>query len=175
MFTTSEKPLLPLLPKIEELFGIPRIDPETGLEEEVVTLWSHELRGFRTEDVRKANHLDGQSDLANWVTSPLDVVYKKQIVGIQTEHQRIDIWDVRERDETPSYYDGLELGLEPDDPRWLSNEHTSPTRLFFLNGALQVKMRERAIQFFGSFVQLMRIIFHFLFCIGHQQKRERIP
>ena len=152
MFTTSEKPLLPLLPKIEELFGIPRIDPETGLEEKCVTLWSHELRGFRTEDDRKANHLDGQSDLANWVTSPLEVVYKKEIVGMQTEHQRIDIWDIIERDETPSYYDGIELGLEPDDPRWLSNDHASPTRLFFLNGALQVKNRERAIHCFTSFV-----------------------
>jgi hypothetical protein len=141
LFTTSDKPLLPLLPKIEELFGVPRVDPRTGSEEKVVTLWSHELRGFRTEDDRMAHHLDGQSDLANWVTSPLEVVYKKQIVGVQTEHQRIDIWDARERDETPSYDDGKELGMKPDDPRWLSNEHASPTRLFFLDGALQVRKR----------------------------------
>jgi hypothetical protein len=143
LFTTSEKPLLPLLPKIEELFGVPRINTTTGLAMEPVTIWSHELRGFRTEDDRKAHHLDGQSDLSNWVTSPLEVVYKKQIVGIQTQHQRIDIWDAKERDETPSYYDGTRLGLAPDDPRWLSNEHTSPSRLFFLNGALQVRRRKR--------------------------------
>jgi S-adenosylmethionine decarboxylase proenzyme len=141
LFTTSEKPLLPLLPKIEELFGVPRINTTTGLAMEPVTIWSHELRGFRTEDDRKAHHLDGQSDLSNWVTSPLEVVYKKQIVGMQTQHQRIDIWDVKERDETPTYDDGKRLGLTPDDPSWLSNEHTSPTRLFFLNGALQVRRR----------------------------------
>lgn len=143
LFTTSEKPLLPLLPKIEELFGIPRINTTTGQAMEAVTIWSHELRGFRTEDDRKAHHLDGQSDLSNWVTSPLEVVYKKQIVGMQTQHQRIDIWDAKERDETPSYDDGKRLGLTPDDPRWLSNEHTSPTRLFFINGALQVRRRRR--------------------------------
>lgn len=139
LFTTSEKPLLPLLPKIEELFGIPRINTTTGQLLVPVTIWSHELRGFRTEDDRRAHHLDGQSDLSNWVTSPLEVVYKKQIVGMQTQHQRIDIWDAKERDETPSYDDGKRLGLRPDDPRWLSNEHASPTRLFFINGALQVR------------------------------------
>lgn len=139
LFTTSEKPLLPLLPTIEKLFGIPRINPETGEKETPVTLWSHELRGFRTEDARKAHYLDGQSDLANMVTSPLEVVYKKQIVSMQTEYRRIDIWDTIERDDTPSYEDGKRLGLKPGDPRWLSNEYVSPTRLFFLDGALQVR------------------------------------
>lgn len=138
LFTTSEKPLLPLLPTIEALFGIPRINAETGETETPVTLWSHELRGFRTEDARKAHYLDGQSDLANLVTSPLEVVYKKQIVTVQTEYRRIDIWDTIERDDTPTYEDGKRLGLKPGDPRWLSNEYASPTRLFFLDGALQV-------------------------------------
>mmetsp|Transcript_13597 Transcript_13597/g.29438 ORF Transcript_13597/g.29438 Transcript_13597/m.29438 type:complete len:882 (+) Transcript_13597:168-2813(+) len=137
LFTTSEKPLLPVLPKIEELFGVPRINEETGEKEKIVTLWSHELRGFRTEDARKAHYLDGESDLANWVTSPLEVVYKKQIVTMQTEHQRIDIWDTLERDDTPSYEDGLRLGLKAGDPRWLSNEHATPSRMLFLDGALQ--------------------------------------
>eukprot|EP00581_Thalassiosira_minuscula_P007940 CAMPEP_0183712238 /NCGR_PEP_ID=MMETSP0737-20130205/7413_1 /TAXON_ID=385413 /ORGANISM="Thalassiosira miniscula, Strain CCMP1093" /LENGTH=881 /DNA_ID=CAMNT_0025940817 /DNA_START=299 /DNA_END=2944 /DNA_ORIENTATION=- len=137
LFTTSEKPLLPALPKIEELFGIARVNDETGEKEEPVTLWSHELRGFRTEDARKAHYLDGESDLANWVTSPLEVVYKKQIITMQTEHQRIDIWDTLERDDTPSYEDGLRLGLKAGDPRWLSNEYASPSRMLFLDGTLQ--------------------------------------
>jgi len=144
LFTTSARPLLPVLPKIEELFGVARTDPATGRAEEVVTLWSHELRGFRTEDARKAHHLDGESDLANWVTSPLEVVYKRQVVTAQTAHQRIDVWDTLERDDTPSYEDGLRLGLRPGDPRWLSNEHASPGRLFFLDGSLQtIKENER--------------------------------
>ncbi len=138
LFTTSEKPLLPLLRTIEDFFGIPRVNPETGEKETPVTLWSHELRGFRTEDARKAHYLDGQSDLASLVTSPHEVVYKKQIVSMQTEHRRIDIWDTIERDDTPSYEDGKRLGLKPGDPRWLSNEYVSPTRLLFLDGALQV-------------------------------------
>lgn len=137
LFTTSEKPLLPVLPKIEELFGVARVNEETGEKEKVVTLWSHELRGFRTEDARKAHYLDGESDLANWVTSPLEVVYKKQIITSQTEHQRIDIWDTLERDDTPSYEDGLRLGLKAGDPRWLSSDYATPSRMLFLDGALQ--------------------------------------
>ena len=140
LFTTSEKPLLPALPKIEELFGVPRVNPETGEKETPVTLWSHELRGFRTEDARKAHYLDGESDLANWVTSPLEVVYKKQLITMQTEYQRIDIWDTKERDDTPSYEDGLRLGLKAGDPRWLSNEFASPSRMLFLDGTLHVSI-----------------------------------
>ena len=138
LFTTSgARPLLDLLPTIEELFGVPRINELTGEKEEIVTLWSHELRGFRTEDERRKNYLDDESDLSNWVTSPLEVVYKKQIVSVQTEYQRIDIWDTKERDDTPSYADGVRLGLEAGDPRWYSSEVTSPSRLLFLDGVLQ--------------------------------------
>jgi S-adenosylmethionine decarboxylase proenzyme len=139
LFTTSEKPLLPALPAIEALFGIPRVNPLTGEKEECVTLWSHELRGFRTEDERKRHYLDDQSDLSNWITSPLEVVYKKQIVGRKTaKGQRIDVWDAKEREDMPSYLDGLKGGWEKDDPRWLSNEHASPQRFLFVNGRLMV-------------------------------------
>ena len=142
MFTTSEKPLLPALPAIEALFGVPRVDPDDPSKMlEPVTLWSHELRGFRTEDARSAHYLDGESDLATWVTSPLEVTYKRQVITVQTEHHRIDIWDVKGREDTPSYEDGLRLGLEPGDPRWLSSEVASPNRLMFLDGALQVRVQ----------------------------------
>ena len=138
LFTTSEKPLLPALPAIEGLFSVPRVN-DTGEKEECVTVWSHELRGFRTEDERKRHYLDDESDLSNWITSPLEVVYKKQIVGKQTvKGQRIDVWDAKEREDMPSYKDGLAGGWGVDDPRWLSNEHASPQRMLFVNGALMV-------------------------------------
>mmetsp|Transcript_30368 Transcript_30368/g.51974 ORF Transcript_30368/g.51974 Transcript_30368/m.51974 type:complete len:858 (+) Transcript_30368:175-2748(+) len=138
MFTTSEKPLLPVLPSIKKLFGIPRVNAETGEKEEVVTVWSHELRGFRTEDARKVHHLDGNSDISKHVTSPLEVVYKEHVLNMETEYGRIDIWDVKERDDTPGYEDGLRLGLAPQDPRWFSYEDASPCRLLFLDGVLHM-------------------------------------
>lgn len=138
MFTTSSKPLLPALPEIERLFGVPRVNAETGEEEEPVSVWSHELRGFRTDEERRANVYDDNSDLSNWVTSPLEVT-KKQIVTVKTEIQQIDIWDTSEREDLPSYEDGVRLGFGPDDPRWMQHEYASPTRLLFLDGALLVR------------------------------------
>mmetsp|Transcript_19398 Transcript_19398/g.40130 ORF Transcript_19398/g.40130 Transcript_19398/m.40130 type:complete len:878 (+) Transcript_19398:62-2695(+) len=135
MFTTSSKPLLPALPEIERLFGVPRVNAETGEEEEPVSVWSHELRGFRTDEERRANVYDDNSDLSNWITSPLEVT-KKQIVTVKTEIQQIDIWDASEREDLPSYEDGVRLGFGPDDPRWMQHEYASPTRLLFLDGAL---------------------------------------
>ena len=132
MFTTSEKPLLPALPAIEELFGVPRYNSE-GVKETPVTIWSHELRGFRTEDERKRHYLDDESDLSNWVLSPLEVVEKKQLAGrITAKGQRVDVWDAKEREDMPSYADGLKGGWAVDDPRWLSNEHASPQRMLFI-------------------------------------------
>lgn len=140
MFTTSEKPLLPALPSIKELFGVPRINAETGKKEVVETVWSHELRGFRTEDARKVHHLDGSSDISKFVTSPLEVLYKEHVLNMQTEYTRIDIWDIKERDEKPGYEDGLRLGLKPQDPEWFSYEHASVTRILFLDGVLHVSL-----------------------------------
>jgi hypothetical protein len=61
---------------------------------------------------------------------------------MKSEFSRIDIWDVKERDETPGYEDGLRLGLAPQDPRWFSYEYASPSRLLFLDGVLHVSLRK---------------------------------
>eukprot|EP00956_Cyclotella_meneghiniana_P021708 scaffold39827_cov74-Cyclotella_meneghiniana.AAC.2 len=146
MFTTSEKPLLPALPAIEELFGVPRYNSE-GVKETPVTIWSHELRGFRTEDERKRHYLDDESDLSNWVLSPLEVVEKKQLAGrITAKGQRVDVWDAKEREDMPSYADGLKGGWAVDDPRWLSNEHASPQRMLFINGAIMVRSQSEHVR-----------------------------
>ena len=153
LFTCGSNPLIPLVPIVEELFGIPREDnlsPEdewnlyelprqdtpTG-RKGVISLWSHELRGFRTKEDRMSHYLDLQSDLALWVTSPIDLHYKKEIVSVQSKYQRIDIWDVLEVSDTPSYEDGLKHNLTEGDPRWFTSEVTSPERMLFLDGTLQ--------------------------------------
>jgi len=95
LFTCGNNPLLPLVPIVEELFGIPRPDMISAEEDEelfgvqrqetaagkkgIVTLWSHELRGFRTREDRLSHYLDMQSDLTLWITSPIDLHYKKEI------------------------------------------------------------------------------------------------
>jgi len=137
LFTCGASPLLPVVPDIERLFGIPRINAETGEKEEVFTLWAHELRGFRTHEDRRNHMLDLQSDLASWVTSALDLHYKKEIVSVKSPYHQIDIWDTLELSDTPSHEDGLKHKLEPGDPRWFTNEVASPERHLFIDGTLQ--------------------------------------
>jgi len=155
LFTCGSNPLIPVVPIIEELFGIPRENMPTAKEDEeqfgvprqwdtetgkkgVVTLWSHELRGFRTKEQRHAHYLDFNSDLALWVTSPIDLYYKKEIVSTITKHQRIDIWDTLDISDNPSYEDGIKHNLTLGDPRWFTSEVASPERMLFVNGKIQI-------------------------------------
>ena len=144
LFTCGPKGLLPTIPDIETKFGIPRCGTgsATGTAcaapaDEVKALWAHELRGFRHPTKRKNNYLDDTSDLAFWVTSSMDMAVKEQIVSTESQYQRIDIWDILDVDDTPSYKDGLKHNLTIDDPRWMTSEVASPERLLFLDGTLQ--------------------------------------
>lgn len=143
LFTCGSNPLIPVVPVLEKLFGIPRRKASSENctnqceMEEIETFWSHELRGFRHYEDRKAHYLDLQSDLALWVTSPLDLSYKKEIVSVESPYQRIDIWDMKDVGDTPTYEDALRLGLQPGDPRWLDSKFATPERMLFLDGTLQ--------------------------------------
>ena len=87
LFTCGANPLLPVVPVIERLFGI---------GETIRTRWSHELRGFRSEEEKKNNYLDNFSDLAVWLLSPLELHSKTQVYSNLTKYQRVDIWDFAE-------------------------------------------------------------------------------
>ena len=128
LFTCGSNPLIPVIPKVEALFAI---------GENTVTQWSHELRGFRLNDVNHSNYLDHGSDLGYWVLSPLEMHTKKMIVSTRSKFQQIDIWDITDIDDTPSHQDGINHNLQPGDPRWLTPELTTPDRLLFLDGTLQ--------------------------------------
>lgn len=57
-----------------------------------------------------------------------------------TPYQRIDIWDTKELGETPSHDDVIKHNLQKGDPRLLTTELTSPSRMFFLDGTAQVSL-----------------------------------
>lgn len=158
LFTCGPTPLIPTIPVIEELFGISD-DPDN---KKVKVQWAHELRGFRdynsgsnneiitttNEDgtketkivkkkKKKSHYLDNQSDLVFYVLGTLDMYKKEKIVSIESEYQQIDIWDVLDIDNTPSYEDGLKHNLSINDPRWLTPELATPIRYLFLDGNLQ--------------------------------------
>lgn len=136
LFTCGAKPLIPVVSTIQELFGIPRED------DEIVTQWSHELRGFRNKALKRDGNdnyalLDHNSDLSQMVWSPIDIRLKEQVVSTMTNYQRVDIWDLVGLEETPSYADAVRENLQPGDPRWMTSEVVSPTRYLFLDGVLQ--------------------------------------
>lgn len=128
LFTCGENPLLPVVATIERLFGI---------GENANARWSHELRGFRDEEENKNNYLADSSDLSLWVLSPLEMHSKTQVYSNVTKFQRVDIWDIVEVTDTPTYDDVLKYNMTPDDPRLLGPEYVTPDRLLFLDGTLQ--------------------------------------
>eukprot|EP00526_Cylindrotheca_closterium_P006665 CAMPEP_0113659656 /NCGR_PEP_ID=MMETSP0017_2-20120614/32479_1 /TAXON_ID=2856 /ORGANISM="Cylindrotheca closterium" /LENGTH=739 /DNA_ID=CAMNT_0000574231 /DNA_START=119 /DNA_END=2338 /DNA_ORIENTATION=- /assembly_acc=CAM_ASM_000147 len=136
LFTCGPNPLIPVVPSIKALFGIPREN------DEIMAQWSHELRGFRSKKIpNKDNHnyalLDHNSDLSQMIWSPMDCVYKEQVYSGLTEYQRVDVWDVVSLEDQPSQDDVLKAKLEPTDSRWTTNELVQPTRYLFLDGVLQ--------------------------------------
>jgi spermidine synthase len=133
LFTCGPNLLLPVIPKVEELFAV-----GNGVDD-TITRWSHELRGFRSPNNKNRTdyYLDNVSDLNYWILSPLETFSKKQIVSLKSEYQQIDIWDLVEVDDTPSYEDATKLGLLEGDPRWMTPDVVTPDRILFLDGTLQ--------------------------------------
>jgi S-adenosylmethionine decarboxylase proenzyme len=123
LFTCGSNPLIPVVPTIQKLFGIPK-DKDTNIQMQ----WSHELRGFRSQMI--------------W--PPIGCVIKEQVASTLTKYQRVDIWDVVGLEETPSHADALRHDLQPGDPRWTSSEIVSPTRHLFLDGVLQSETSSQA-------------------------------
>mmetsp|Transcript_10224 Transcript_10224/g.15428 ORF Transcript_10224/g.15428 Transcript_10224/m.15428 type:complete len:794 (-) Transcript_10224:149-2530(-) len=150
LFTCGPKPLLPVIKDLERLFGIPRNKPNSEEKEEILSQWSHELRGFRNSE-SGGGHLDNKSDLAVWVVSPMIFGIKKEVVSINTEHQRIDIWEYLPKESTPSHQDALDHNLQEGDPRWLTSEIASPDVFLFLDGAIQ-SMKDSEKEFHETLV-----------------------
>lgn len=144
LFTCGGGLLIPTLPSIEELFGVPS-EERSGDEESVAQptmLWSHKLRGFREGFapgyVRSNNPLDGS--LGRYVLGKLDFDIKYPLLSTKTAYQSVNIYEVMEptfRD-VHSYHkslraeDGGGKSYESSHP-----EHFGPDKVLFLDGILQ--------------------------------------
>lgn len=135
LFTCGSKPLLPVISTIERLFGV---------GENSKANWSHELRGFRGDEEKKRNYLADSSDLSLWVLSPLEMHSKTLIYSGETEFQQVDIWDIVETTDFPSYDDVVKYNMTPGDPRLKDPSYATPDRILFLDGTLQsIKSTEK--------------------------------
>eukprot|EP00578_Thalassiosira_sp_NH16_P001000 CAMPEP_0181135586 /NCGR_PEP_ID=MMETSP1071-20121207/32726_1 /TAXON_ID=35127 /ORGANISM="Thalassiosira sp., Strain NH16" /LENGTH=550 /DNA_ID=CAMNT_0023222233 /DNA_START=86 /DNA_END=1735 /DNA_ORIENTATION=- len=141
LFTCGGGLLIPTLPSIERLFGVPGEPGEGETAEDVpdpTMLWSHKLRGFREGFapgyVRSKNPLDGS--LGRHVLGKLDFDVKRPLLSTKTAMQSVNIYEVMEpksRD-VHSYHKLLhdETSYESTHP-----DHFGPDKVLFLDGILQ--------------------------------------
>mmetsp|Transcript_6823 Transcript_6823/g.14717 ORF Transcript_6823/g.14717 Transcript_6823/m.14717 type:complete len:765 (-) Transcript_6823:277-2571(-) len=160
LFTCGGKPLLPAMPIIERLFGVPRsVEEGPGVmfvegpsKDGVLTKWAHQLRGFRGKEERAKHMLDDQKDLARWVTTKLDYDSKIEVVSVQTPYHQIDVWD------NSDVHNGLATRQEMidgpfpfGDERYLTFNGGPGERLLFVDGIVRL-MNETAKTYYEALV-----------------------
>jgi len=131
LFTCGSGLLVPVMPILKRLFAIPQETIGNEVPPKPVTLWSHKMRGFRPETFQ--NHLT--TDLSG-LLEPLQYDLKEEIASVQTDFQRIDIYDFI--DPTESNIKHHKSSLSNDDSYESRNpELFLPDRHIFLDGVHQ--------------------------------------
>jgi spermidine synthase len=132
LFTCGPKSLLPILPAIDRLFGVARIPAVHGsIVEKPFTQWLYKLRGFR-------NELPGKSagDIGQFVHGWLEYDMKEIVVSVDTDYQKIEIYDViNPRFNSLHYYKASirnDSSYEATHP-----ELFRPDRVLYIDGILQ--------------------------------------
>ena len=114
--------LLPVVPMIERVFGVPHSHGDTP-----EILWVRKLRGFPEAGT--------VTDLFTYVINDFAVKIKDQVASIETDFQTIDIFDVaHNQNETLNLYD--KDFLIHDAPH-LPKKAGRPNRMIFLDGWTQ--------------------------------------
>jgi len=134
LFTCGSKPLIPSMPLIEELFGVPRQYQDREEDEEAFEkprlLWIHKMRGFR----KKIHVLE--EDIGWNVVHHGEFEYKKEVASTNTKFQSIQIYDyIDPRFNTLLDY---ESSISNSTSYQSSNKDLYlPNRAVFLDGVLQ--------------------------------------
>lgn len=143
LFTCGGGLLIPTLPSIERLFGVPSTPGEGEDPEDVVQpkmLWSHKLRGFREGFapgyVRSKNPLDGS--LGRYLLGKLDFDMKRPLLSTKTAIQSVNIYEVMEPKSRDyhSYHKSLLTG-EDDSYEATYPESFGPNKILFLDDIIQ--------------------------------------
>ena len=143
LFTCGGGLLIPSLPSIQELFGMPQVPGPDENEEDMpvpTMLWSHKLRGFREGFapgyVRSKNPLDGS--LGRYVLGKLDFDMKRPLLSTKTDIQSVNIYEVME----PKSRDANSYHMSLLNDRETTYESTypesfGPDKILFLDGIIQ--------------------------------------
>lgn len=129
LFTCGSKSLIPAVPLIEKLFGVP-ISGSDALNEPPRAIWVHKMRGFR----KKIHPLDDDTSIVVLANGHFEM--KKEIGSTKTYFQRIDIYDaIDPRYNTIRRYE--ESISNKDTYESINKEFFTPNRFIFLDGILQ--------------------------------------
>ncbi|KAL7476210.1 hypothetical protein ACHAW6_002088, partial [Cyclotella cf. meneghiniana] len=138
LYTCGSGRLLPVLPRIEYLFGIHQDtvdeDNSIAISEPPAMVWSHKLRGFRPAKDPL------EKDLGIDILSRRVFDLKRPVVSEETEFQQVDVYDViNSRFQSLASYekslsnDGSYESLHP--------ELYSPDRIIYLDGQVQSSLK----------------------------------
>ena len=96
-----------------------------AIGQDVEVFWSMDHRGHTP-----AKH----TELATEVLSPKIDKIKKELLNIHTKKHNVIVYEGLDLDEKVLYEKVLEYNLQPDDPRWTTNELVEPEREMFVDG-----------------------------------------
>lgn len=143
LFTCGGGLLIPLLPLVKRLFGVPQV-PEQGEDPrdipEPTMLWSHKWRGFRHGYDPKMEDEDENAHqyqcLDRWVLGKLDLDLKEPLVSTRTKFQAYDVYEILhpQKRDLASYHASLE---EEDSYESRNPDLFGPDRILFLDGVSQ--------------------------------------
>ena len=143
LFTCGGGLLIPLLPLVKKLFGVPRV-PEIGEDPkdipEATMLWSHRWRGFRhgydpsEEDEEGDNHQCQCLD--RWVLGKLDLDIKQPVVSTKTKFQAYDVYELMDPQKRDIVSYQKSLGQD-DSYEARHPDLFAPNRILFLDGVEQ--------------------------------------
>jgi len=143
LFTCGGGLLIPLLPLVKKLFGVPRvpeIDEDPKDIPEPTMLWSHKWRGFRhgydpnEEDEEGDNHQ--YQCLDRWVLSKLDLDIKQPVVSTKTKFQAYDVYELMDPQKRDIVSYQKSLGQD-DSYEARHSDLFAPNRILFLDGVEQ--------------------------------------
>lgn len=139
LFTCGEGALVPLLPRMKELFGIPRtpLDGEDDMEDipQPSMNWGHKLRGFRDEFGDPDERSPAYHDLDMYLGS-MDMDVKEKVASTETAFQRFDVYDLM--DPKSMNFGSYQKSLSSDGTYESTHpEQFAPDRVLFLDGVIQ--------------------------------------
>jgi S-adenosylmethionine/arginine decarboxylase-like enzyme len=118
LFTEGSKSLVPAANVLKGILNAEADD--------VVSFWSVDYRGEAVND--------RHTDLYHFSLNSMITKVKRELLTMDINGQKLDIWEFVEIDTTVSYEDSIAYNLQPGDPRWTNNDLAPAIKDVYLDG-----------------------------------------